>query len=108
MAAVSRLHGCDITPAVASSDERQASPVGSADKPDAGRQQRLWARQVTGEGAHHKKWRIIIRNLSFQATCDTQDEQCRKSEGINAALLGASISEARTLVDVAIFFAGGC
>lgn len=73
MAAVSRLHGCDITPAIASSDGGQASSDGSADQPDAGRQQRLWARQVTGEGAHHKKWRIIIRNLSFQVTCDAQN-----------------------------------
>ena len=27
----------------------------------------LWARQVVGEGAYVKRWRIIIRNLPFQA-----------------------------------------
>ena len=26
---------------------------------------RLWARQVSGEGMHLKKWRLIIRNISF-------------------------------------------
>lgn len=63
MAAVSRLHGCDISPAAASAGKKAAA--GSA---EAGGQQRLWARQLAGEGAHHKKWRIIIRNLSFQVS----------------------------------------
>lgn len=27
---------------------------------------KLWARQAAGEGAHLKKWRLIIRNLAFQ------------------------------------------
>lgn len=35
---------------------------------------RLWARQVSGEGQHHKKWRLIVRNLSFKVT----DEELKK------------------------------
>lgn len=29
----------------------------------------LWARQVSGEGLHLKKWRIILRNLPFNVSC---------------------------------------
>ena len=28
----------------------------------------LWARQVSGEGAHLKKWRLILRNLPFNVS----------------------------------------
>ena len=28
----------------------------------------LWARQVSGEGVHLKKWRLILRNLPFNVS----------------------------------------
>lgn len=61
MSAVSKLHGCDVTPAKADRGRRSGTEAAPAKE-----QQRLWARQVAGEGAHLKTWRIIIRNLSFQ------------------------------------------
>ena len=40
-------------------------PAGKRRKAGASAGTLLWARQVSGEGLHMKKWRLIIRNLAF-------------------------------------------
>ena len=36
----------------------------------------LWARQVSGEGAHLKKWRLILRNLPFNVRAPVASPLC--------------------------------
>jgi len=50
MAAVAALHG---------------QTVGGSKKKGAAGGVSLWARQVSGEGLHLKRWRVVVRNLSF-------------------------------------------
>lgn len=60
MAAIAALHGKEVKPGL---------PQGKKAKRKA--QQgavRVWARQVSGEGLHLKRWRLVVRNLSFKAT----------------------------------------
>jgi nucleolar protein 4 len=51
MAAVASLH---------------SQPIGGGKKNEG--KVSLWARQVSGEGLHLKRWRVVVRNLSFNAT----------------------------------------
>ncbi|KAG7673445.1 hypothetical protein Ndes2526B_g03108 [Nannochloris sp. 'desiccata'] len=53
MAAVATLHGQPID-----GGKKKAGTAGVS----------LWARQVSGEGLHLRRWRVVIRNLSFNAT----------------------------------------
>jgi len=55
MAAVAALHGQPI----GGGKKKGAAAAGNVS---------LWARQVSGEGLHLKRWRVVIRNLSFKAT----------------------------------------
>lgn len=62
LAAVAKLHGQPLGKQTQKSAKRQK--VGADDAVS----ERLWARQVSGEGLHLKKWRVIIRNLAFQVS----------------------------------------
>ena len=61
LAAVAKLHGQPL-----SSATRSAKRLKSGGEGDGG--QHVWARQVSGEGLHLKKWRLIIRNLAFKVS----------------------------------------
>ncbi|KAL0026427.1 hypothetical protein WJX79_009181 [Trebouxia sp. C0005] len=62
LAAVAKLHGQSLGQPTKKAAKRQKVDRDGADAA----QQSLWARQVSGEGLHLKKWRLILRNLSFQ------------------------------------------
>ncbi|DBA82043.1 TPA: hypothetical protein ACH3X1_007738 [Trebouxia sp. C0004] len=72
LAAVAKLHSQSLGRPTKQAAKRQKIYKDGADTA----QQSLWARQVSGEGLHLKKWRLIIRNLSFQV----------KQEDLKAAL----------------------
>ncbi len=54
--AVAQLHNHVLEP---------EEPIWKRRKAGASAGTLMWARQVSGEGLHMKKWRLIIRNLAF-------------------------------------------
>ena len=55
MNAVAALHRQPVSSLAKSTDQASNS------KPN----EKLWARQASGEGQHWKKWRLILRNLAY-------------------------------------------
>lgn len=66
MAGVAGLHGKSVSPLLSKPSKKtrrhkDADGDGSNDDGEVN----IWARQVSGEGLHLKRWRLIIRNLRF-------------------------------------------
>lgn len=68
--AVTQLHGQAVTATSGASSGgkkgKQKKAAAAAEGVGDGESTVLWARQVAGEGAHVKQYRVIIRNLPFQ------------------------------------------
>jgi nucleolar protein 4 len=71
VAGVAGLHGKSVSPLLSKPSKKtrrhkdgRGGDDGNDDA-DGGGEVNIWARQVSGEGLHLKRWRLIIRNLRF-------------------------------------------
>ena len=77
MGAVALLHNHSLQSQDAPANgvkEKKTGQPGAAQAPAEG--PLLWARQVSGEGAHLKKWRLILRNLPFNVRASAASPLC--------------------------------